>query len=146
MPIKQNDEQHSEAVVHAFPSVEHVVLRGVQVPPVPQVPLQHCELVVHDLLSLVHGGGWHEPATQLFEQQSPDDVHATPSGVQTPPSGEQFHVHALSPPNGESLPLSFTVPSVAPSGDPPLSPPHDAMLTSATHDPISKRAINRFMR
>ena len=56
-PARQNAEQHCALVVHALPSVSQVVLRGVQVPPMPHVPLQHWAFVVHAWLSLVHGFG-----------------------------------------------------------------------------------------
>jgi hypothetical protein len=41
--FSQKSEQQSPFCVHAFPSVEHVVLSGVHFPFVPHVPLQHCE-------------------------------------------------------------------------------------------------------
>jgi hypothetical protein len=55
--FSQNDEQQSLFCVHAFPSVEHVVLSGVHLPFAPHVPLQQSLFCVHATLSLVHVGG-----------------------------------------------------------------------------------------
>jgi hypothetical protein len=51
----QNPEQHSDAPVHALPSVLQVALRGVQLPP-PHVWLQHWPLEVQGWLSETHDG------------------------------------------------------------------------------------------
>jgi hypothetical protein len=49
-------EQHWAAVVHPLPSVLHVVLSGVHLPPAPHVWLQHAPFDPHGWLSEAHPG------------------------------------------------------------------------------------------
>jgi hypothetical protein len=70
-PFEQNCEQHCEFWVHAFPTLApQLGLIGVQVPPDPQMPLQHCMLPAHPRPSDVHAGNWHEPPVHVPLQQS----------------------------------------------------------------------------
>jgi hypothetical protein len=52
----QLPEQHWLAAVHPLPSVLQVVLRGVHLPPAPQVWLQHWPFELHAWLSKAHPG------------------------------------------------------------------------------------------
>ncbi len=45
LPLLQSFEQHWLLSVHELPSVAHVALSGVHVPPLPQIPPQHCALL-----------------------------------------------------------------------------------------------------
>jgi hypothetical protein len=55
VPPEQNPEQQVPPAVHALPTVEHVVLSGLQVPLL-HVWLQHWPLVVQAVLSERHCG------------------------------------------------------------------------------------------
>jgi len=70
-PFEQNCEQHCEFCVHTFPTLApQLGLIGVQVPPDPQMPLQHCTLPLQARPSDVHAGNWHEPPVHVPLQQS----------------------------------------------------------------------------
>ena len=140
MPLSQNDEQHWALLVHALPSVSHVVLSGVHLP-LPQVPLQHCPLDEHVWLSLVQGGGWQEPPRQSPLQQSELPLHLKPRFTQLP-SPFQLPSLPVGPSYGTSLP---SVPSLEPSLPFPLSPPHEgAAMPSAKMNGAAPRRRNLF--
>jgi hypothetical protein len=142
----QNPEQHVPASGQGLPMLAQLGLSGVQVPPEPQLWLQHWPLEVHAALSGVQAGYVHTPALQSLLQQSPLEVHARPnerhvlpsvpktSGLRPPSPG------LLSPP--EPLPSAFcesaTVPSLPPPSSPfpvLLFPPHAAKPTPAAQTP-----------
>jgi hypothetical protein len=68
-PFWQTLEQQSPWLVQALPDVRQDVLSGVQVPPAPQVPLQHWAELVHAWLSDVHCVEPQMPPLQTKVQQ-----------------------------------------------------------------------------
>jgi hypothetical protein len=80
-PPRQSFEQQSVPVVQALPLVRHPGFSGAQVPPAPQVPLQHCADVVQACVSDVHCVPPHVPLSQTKVQQSWGMVHAPPAGL-----------------------------------------------------------------
>jgi len=135
-------EQHSAPPTHGLPSVLHVVLSGVHVPPAPHAPPQHSPLVVHAALSATHWVPEHTLLTQLTEQQSVFEEHpvfAAPHiatltahvavvGSQIPEQQSVSPTHAT--PNVAqfatvaSLPLPLPLPLLLPSTFASCLPPH----------------------
>jgi hypothetical protein len=56
VPPEQRPEQQAALEEHALPRVEHAASSGVQVPPLPQVWLQHWAFEVQGSLSDWHAG------------------------------------------------------------------------------------------
>jgi hypothetical protein len=80
--------QHWVPDVQALPAVLQVVLRGVQVPPAPQIVLQHSLEELHDCPSETHLLALHTLPTQANPQQSLAEAQAAPT------SPHAFWMHA----------------------------------------------------
>ena len=133
-PCAQSFEQQAELCVQALPVVEHVVLSGVHVCAVPQVPLQHSRSVVHALLSDVQLGKTHTAPTQLPLQQSDACVQAPPRRRQLAPPSPPWKA----PPSGTGFGVPPSAVEDAPSPPPPpvsspapVSPEEDPSLEVA---------------
>jgi hypothetical protein len=68
-PFWHTREQQSPWFVQVLPAVRQDPFSGVQVPPAPHVPLQHCADVVQAWLSDVHCVDPHVPPLQTKVQQ-----------------------------------------------------------------------------
>jgi hypothetical protein len=127
-----NPEQQSPLAAHVLPAVEQLVLSGVHVLPVPQVPLQHSSLLVQALVSETHWADEHFPPTQLKEQQSVPAVQSPAaaahvvSGATQPLVGSQIPEQQSVPVaqvKVTALQLPFDDPADAPEPPTPWSPP-----------------------
>ena len=96
---EQKPEQHPEFAVHDSPRTEHVVLREVQVFDVPQVPLQHCALLVHAWPVATHAGTVHTFPLQFWLQHWLAVVHAAPTLRQVGPVPESVPASVVPPPH-----------------------------------------------
>lgn len=114
VPPLQKVEQHSVPCAQALPTVLHALLSGEQLPPAPQMPLQHCAPVAHADPSEVHAGNAHAPFEQVPLQQSLGCVQPPPGLRQVAPES------ALNAPPSDAPPLAAPV---DPSGPPPLEAP-----------------------
>src|SRR5215472_11528006 len=74
-PPAQSCEQQSPFKLQVSPRTRHMLM-GVHVPPVPQMPLQHCEPLEQGWLSDVHDGLVQTPVVQTPVQQSLGPVQA----------------------------------------------------------------------
>jgi hypothetical protein len=91
-PPVQYVEQHSVPAVHGLPDVLHVVLSGVQVPPVHFAP-QHCASDVQAALSARHWSFEHLPPAHVNVQHWVPVVHAAPGSPHArPPCEHTFAV------------------------------------------------------
>jgi hypothetical protein len=141
-PPLQSFEQQSAPVVHALLDVRQPGFRGTQTPPVPQLPLQHCDELVQAWLSLVHCEEPQTPWSQTKVQQSCGMVQEPPADLHWPGTVQIFVtlsqltvqqsellLHVI--PAGRQVPvppappLPSAVPAVppAPSGAVPPEPP-----------------------
>jgi hypothetical protein len=116
-PPAQRPEQQSVATLQMSPRIPpHPVASGVQVPAVPQAPLQHSAPVVHAMVSETHGGGEQTPTKQTPPQQSIDVEHAPPSFKQPG--------------------ASVVAESVLPESEPPVSFPPEPSFPDPSLPPV----------
>jgi hypothetical protein len=79
--IWQCMEQQSPSTAHGLPSVLHMVLSGVHVPPAPQLPLQQLAPEVHGMPSAMQALNSQMPPLHVPKQHTVAAVHTEPSGV-----------------------------------------------------------------